>query len=149
MRSRTRSLACESKKAHEQVTTGSPSSPAFPAQWFTAYSVLSSVTGLFCHRRLQVISRKLDPSVGGTGPHDFAVRVGIARLATPFASIASRLAFVTTRSPLLSRRDSRRYRLIWAFRKSEYFCERGWTRQKHQRHTDLPVGAKISRDRPP
>jgi hypothetical protein len=56
----------------------------------TAYNVLSPVTGLFCHRRLQVTTCKLDPSVGGTGPHDFAVRVGIARLAMPPASIASR-----------------------------------------------------------
>jgi hypothetical protein len=26
--------------------------PAFPAQWFTAYTALSPVTGLSCHRRL-------------------------------------------------------------------------------------------------
>jgi hypothetical protein len=31
---RARSLACESKKAHEQVTTVTPVHPAFPAQWF-------------------------------------------------------------------------------------------------------------------
>ena len=28
--------------------------PAFPAQWFTAYSALFPVTGLVCHRRLRV-----------------------------------------------------------------------------------------------
>jgi hypothetical protein len=33
------------------VTTGQPEQPAFPAQWFTTYSMLSPVTGLFCHRR--------------------------------------------------------------------------------------------------
>ena len=28
--------------------------PAFPAQWFTAYTALSPVIGLVCHRRLRV-----------------------------------------------------------------------------------------------
>jgi hypothetical protein len=28
------------------VTTGQPNMPAFPAQWFTAYSVLFPVSGL-------------------------------------------------------------------------------------------------------
>ena len=40
----------------------------------TAYFVLSPVTGLFCHRRLRGLLRKLDTSVGVSGPHDFAVR---------------------------------------------------------------------------
>jgi len=39
----TRSLACESDKAHEIVTTGSPSSPAFPAQWF--YGLFRALPG--------------------------------------------------------------------------------------------------------
>ena len=40
----------------------------------TVYFVLSPVTGLFCHRRLRGLLRKLDTSVGVSGPHDFAVR---------------------------------------------------------------------------
>jgi hypothetical protein len=40
----------------------------------TVSFVLSPVTGLVCHRRLQIV-RKLDTSVGMSGPHDFAVRV--------------------------------------------------------------------------
>jgi len=56
----------------------------------TAYFALSPVTGLSCHRRLADTSAKLDASVGAPGPHDFAVRAGAARLATPPASIASR-----------------------------------------------------------
>jgi hypothetical protein len=35
------------------------------------------VTGLFCHRRLRNTFRELDTSVGASGPHDFAVRIGI------------------------------------------------------------------------
>jgi hypothetical protein len=42
--------------------------------------------------------RQLDISVGMSGPHDFAVRVGAARLAAPSASTASRPAFVTIAS---------------------------------------------------
>jgi|SRR6266478_5167386 hypothetical protein len=69
-----------------RVTTSTPASPGIPARnGFTAYVVLSPVTGLFCHRRLAdiVLSRsgrakqnsaKLDASVGASGPHDFAVR---------------------------------------------------------------------------
>src|SRR6202795_165105 len=55
----------------------------------TAYVALSPVTGLFCHRRLRIkfcLSpvgptplRKLDTSVGVSGPRDFAVRCNISR----------------------------------------------------------------------
>src|SRR5450631_4012487 len=37
-----------------RVTTSTPESPGIPARnGFTTYFVLSSVTGLFCHRRLR------------------------------------------------------------------------------------------------
>src|SRR5216684_1245866 len=55
----------------------------------TVSFALSPVTGLFCHRRLRIkfcLSpvgptqlRKLDASVGASGPHDFAVRDCISR----------------------------------------------------------------------
>src|ERR1700730_5590547 len=50
---------------------------------FNGYFVLSPVTGLFCHRHRRNSSRQLDTSVGVSGPHDFAVRFGAARLASP------------------------------------------------------------------
>jgi hypothetical protein len=88
----TRGLACEMKKAHEQVTTGSPVTPGLPcAMVLTVSFVLSPVTGLFCHRRLLNNFRKLDTSVGASGPHDFSVRISAARLARAAASTASRL----------------------------------------------------------
>ena len=34
------------KKERKQLTTGTPSFTAFPAQWVTAYGVLSPVSGL-------------------------------------------------------------------------------------------------------
>jgi hypothetical protein len=68
----------------------------------TACFVLSSVTGLVCHRRLQIWRpatrlgvrhlRKLDASVGASGPHDFAVRVSAVRLRAVFRSRAQRTA---------------------------------------------------------
>src|SRR3981189_2571130 len=71
-------------------TTVAPEHPAFPhAMVLMAYFVLSPVTGLFCHRRLRIwfcLSplgptqlRKLDASIGASGPHDFAVRSNISR----------------------------------------------------------------------
>jgi hypothetical protein len=73
-----------------RVTTSTPESPGIPARnGFTAYVVLSPVTGLFCHRRQRIkfcLSpvgptplRRLDTSVGVSGPHDFAVRSNISR----------------------------------------------------------------------
>ncbi len=45
-----------------------------PRNGFTAYSALSPGTGLSCPRRRQSCLRRLDTSVGASGPHDFAVR---------------------------------------------------------------------------
>jgi hypothetical protein len=65
------------------VTTGSPKTSGLPcAMVLTAYFVLSPVTGLFCHRRLRLNHPQLDTSVGASGPHDFAVRISAARLAS-------------------------------------------------------------------
>src|SRR6266513_6559817 len=64
------------KKAHEYSHHRfAETNPTFPAQWFTAYSALSSATGLSCHRRLRIATRRLDASVGASGPHGFAVRL--------------------------------------------------------------------------
>jgi hypothetical protein len=50
-----RSLVCEMKKHTSVVTTVTPESPGIPrAMVLTAYSALSPVTGLSCHRRLQL-----------------------------------------------------------------------------------------------
>jgi hypothetical protein len=74
---RTRSLVCAwgSEYAHEYSQRGRRDYPTFPTQWFTAYSALSPVTGLVCHRRLAGLTAKLDASVGASGPHAFAVRL--------------------------------------------------------------------------
>ena len=87
----TYSLACEMKKHTSVVTTGPPPSTGIPcAMVLTISFALSPVTGLCCHRRPRNISRKLDASIGASGPHDFAVRIGAVRQRAAKASIASR-----------------------------------------------------------
>jgi hypothetical protein len=74
---------CAKVESTRVVATGSPVTSGFPrAMVLTVSSVLSRVTGLFCHPRPRDTSRELDASVGASGPHGFAVRVDIARLAT-------------------------------------------------------------------
>ena len=56
--------------------------PAFPAQWFTVYFVLSPVNGSFAIVATQGVNpAQLDASTAASGPHDFAVRVTSVRLA--------------------------------------------------------------------
>jgi hypothetical protein len=80
----------QNKKAYELVTTGSPKHSGIPcAMVLTVSSALSLATGLSCHHRSQSSRRvgpkgrhrfcELDPSVGGSGPHGFAVRVRTVR----------------------------------------------------------------------
>src|SRR2546428_10050356 len=62
--------------AHEH--TGSAEAVRHPLRnGFTAYFVLSPVSGLFCHRRRRDTSRQLSASIAAPGPHDFAVRLGV------------------------------------------------------------------------
>jgi len=60
------------QKTQAAVTTGTPNIPAFPARWFTAYTCSPRCAGLVSHRRPAKRLARLDPSVGGSGPHDFA-----------------------------------------------------------------------------
>ena len=62
--------------AHEH--TGSAEAVRHPLRnGFTAYFVLSPVSGLFCHRHWRDIFRQLSASIAAPGPHDFAVRLGV------------------------------------------------------------------------
>jgi hypothetical protein len=65
----------DGKRHASVVTTVTPVHPAFPARMVLTVSfVLSPETGLSCLRRRRNIIRRLDASVGASGPHDFAVR---------------------------------------------------------------------------
>ena len=72
---RTRSLAWKSKNHTSQSPQVRRNDPALPARMVLTVSfVLSPETGLSCLRRRRNIIRRLDASVGASGPHDFAVR---------------------------------------------------------------------------
>jgi hypothetical protein len=96
-----------------------PDHPAFPAQWF--YGLFRALPGdralLPPSLSRNCVPRKLSASVGAPGPHAFAVRIGVARPATLPASTASRPTFVTTRTPLLPRRDGGKNTQFLIFRK--------------------------------
>src|ERR1700726_2114091 len=65
-------------------TAEAPETSGIPhAMVLTAYIALSPGTGLSCPRRSRSKPRDLNASVGASGPHDFAVRTSVARLATP------------------------------------------------------------------
>jgi hypothetical protein len=84
----TRSRACsvDSTRVSHHGCTGTP---GIPAQWFTAYFVLSPVIGLSCHRHRRCYHHQLDAGVEASGPHDFAVRKKTLSSEAPPASTAS------------------------------------------------------------
>jgi len=70
-------------KKQAAVTTGQPKHSGIPrAMVLAAASYSPRGAGLVSPRHLPVITGKLDPSVGGSGPYDLAVRARAARLAT-------------------------------------------------------------------
>jgi hypothetical protein len=76
--------SCALVESTRVFATGTPNSPAFPAQWLTGLCrALPGVPGLLASVARRIASSRLDPSVGGSGPHGFAVREGRARLARP------------------------------------------------------------------
>jgi hypothetical protein len=62
----------------------------------TAYTRSPRGAGLDSPRRRRIIFRRLDPSVGGPGPRDFAVRDRIHSSRESSASIASRAPRLVT-----------------------------------------------------
>src|SRR5215471_13024451 len=88
----------------KNITTGSTGAtrPSL-RDWFTAYTCSPRRAGLSSHRRLPGRRPcRLDPSVGGSGPHDFAVRLDRARQSQPRRPSPPASTSVTTRPPLLA-----------------------------------------------
>src|SRR5260221_8226268 len=76
----------------------------------------------------KVAFRRLDTSVGVSGPHDFAVRIKRRSSIAPSASTASRPASVTIASrPSEWDGTVRISELIWVKLERKYFCKWGWT----------------------
>ena len=89
------------EKAYEQVTTGSPNSPAFPAR--VVYGLFCALPGV--HDLVVTVigamrehRRQLGTSQGVPEPHSFAVRVGIVRPMMPPRPPHPASRFVTTRN---------------------------------------------------
>jgi hypothetical protein len=91
----------------------------------TVSSALSLVTGLFCHHRFTENSAKLDASVGASGPHGFAVREAISRLAQRLRLMLSRPSH-----PASYVRDDRETPLEWEQDGAVYGFDLGKTRSE-------------------
>ena len=111
--------------------TGTPNMPAFPAQWFTAYSALSPVSGRFSHRRFprNVPARNLIPA---SGDRDHAL---LPSAPACFVAAHQRVhrsphpTLVTIRSvPLDEARDDASIHLICVSEKAKHFSQEGLTR---------------------
>jgi hypothetical protein len=104
-------------------TTGTPC-----AMVLTAAPRSPWCTGRVSHHRPGIIFTRLDPSVGGTGPHGLAVRIERARLARRYVHRIPPPTFVTiAKRPSGSERDA--WETITYFRKTEveYFRGHGLT----------------------
>jgi len=124
----TRSLACNKRKHTSKSTTGTPKQSDLPCAM--VYDFLRALPGV--HDLLVTVARETHPAnltpAQGCQDHTPSPSAGhITRRSMWPASIASRLTFVTTRTPLSSRRDN--LTIIITFRKTEakYLFRRGWT----------------------
>src|ERR1700735_893817 len=82
---RTRSLACEMKKAHEHShhRFAGCTRPSLRNGFNGFLRALPGDRAFLPPSPAENLFRQLDASVGASGPHDFAVRPGAARLAPP------------------------------------------------------------------
>jgi hypothetical protein len=123
---RPRVQSVESTRVRHHRFTGTPGLPC--AMVLTVSSALSSVTGLCCHRHRRNLFRRLDASVGASGPHDFAVREPGAFVNAPphVHRIPPRVRDDRDTPP---RRDgtARDIEVIWVGWESNYFCHQDWT----------------------
>ena len=112
-----------------RVTTGTGGdTPAFPAQWFTAYFALSSVNQRLPPSFSRIILRENLAPAWARQDHTTSPSAWRRSSVGAFASTAARLTFVTIAiRPSASRRDARTIRLIWVSGKQKYFCARELT----------------------
>ena len=134
----TRGLVCKhAQKKRTRAYRFSGGNPAFPAQWFTAYSALSPVTGLSCHRhpREVLLPANLTPA-SGCQDHTASPSATAA-----FVNRRHRVHRIPPRvrddrePPLSSGETGEVKSVICPTAKAKYFCAKGWTG-----FGDLPVG---------
>jgi hypothetical protein len=128
-----------------RVSQVTPESPGIPhAMVLTASFALSPATGLSCHRRLRTCIRKLDTSVGVSGPHDFSVRLSALRPKAHPRPPHPAPRFVTLRNAPLWDRTARVVEMICPTPKAKYFCKRDWTDKI--RKTKLICPSRLSKN---
>jgi hypothetical protein len=134
----TRGLVCKwVVKKRTRAYRSSGGNPAFPARWVTAYSELSPVTGLSCHRRPRelLLPANLTPASGRqdhTASPSATAALVVRRLRVH--RIPPRVR--DDRDPPLSSGETGKFKsLICPGREAEYFLSDGWTG-----FADLPGG---------
>ena len=119
------------ERSHHRFTGNDP---AFPAQWFTAYSVISPAIRFLTPSLADL--RQLDAAAEASGPHALAVRKNAPSSMAPLRvhRILPRVCD-DLEPPLQWDRTGEDMPLIWGFCKSEYFYKRDLTGI-----SDLPDG---------
>jgi hypothetical protein len=95
----------------------------------TAYSALSPVIGLSCHRRRRNCFHRLDAGVEASGPHDFAVREKRSRRQRCRVHRIPPRVRDDRDTPLDWGETAGVLELIWGKREGKYFWKWGWTAQ--------------------
>src|SRR5882724_5359739 len=126
------------KKHTSIVTTVTPETPGIPrAMVYGLYRALPGDRACLPPSPAKVAFRRLDASVGASGPHDFAVRASAARLATPSRPPHPAPTFVTTRTPLSTRRDGASRKFDLPDGESEIFFARALDRNTRGLDTNI------------
>ena len=102
--------SCVQKKMHicaRKQRQGSRDNRRSLRNGLTAYTWSPRCAGLLATVACELVIRRLDPGVGGSGPHDFAVRAGRARLALPSRPSHPGPRFVTIAKRPSDGRDAR------------------------------------------
>src|SRR5580693_7612697 len=122
-------MARQQIKKLAAVTTGSAKSSGIPcAMVLTLIFVLSLGNRAFLPpSRARSSSRALDTSVGVSGPHGFAVRVGVARRATPARPSHPALHVRDDAYAPPDERGTAGEKHIFLKNESEIFSQGGWT----------------------
>jgi hypothetical protein len=129
----------QNKKAHEHSHHGHTGSPGIPRAM--VYGLFRALPGdrAFLPPSPAGKSRRLDASVGASGPHGFAVRVRHVRpRAISVHRIPPRVDDVAQRPSM--GRDGNRYRFDLGQRRRGIFFRRGLDTPQSEKQPDLPVG---------
>jgi hypothetical protein len=132
------------KNAHEHTGSAETLRPS-PRNGFTTYIALSLATGLSCHHHRRDTSRQLDASVGASGPHDFAVRVGAVRQERRCVHRIPPHVRDDREPPLSSGETGEVIALICPTAKATYFSREGWTAKSSSATLICPSGNRVSK----